>query len=83
MCQTQRKDDKMKQNRYHHLTRLRKEKRISMVTMAEKLNISTAYYCQLETKKKRLSYEMAIKISQVLGLKPDEVFYNDEKEALS
>lgn len=69
----------MKVHRYQQLTKLRKEKHLSMTTMAEKLNISAAYYCQLETKKKRLSYDMATKISKILGLKPDEVFYEDEK----
>lgn len=72
----------MKEDRYQQLTKLRKKRHIPMKEMAEKLHISTAYYCQLETKKKRLSYEMAIKISKVLGLKPDDVFYEDEKKTL-
>ncbi len=72
----------MKEKRYQHLTKLRKEKHLSMTTMAERLNISAAYYCQLETKRKRLSYDMAIQIAKVLDLKPDEVFYEDERKAL-
>lgn len=72
----------MNETRYQNLTRLRRKKHLSMSYMAEKLKISTAYYCQLETKKKRLSYEMAIKIAKVLDLMPDDVFYEDEKKSL-
>lgn len=72
----------MKETRYQHLTKLRKEKKMTMSTMADKLNITPAYYCQLETKKKRLSYDMAIRIAKILDLKPDEVFYEDERKAI-
>lgn len=73
----------MKEQRYQNLTRIRKQKNLSMITMADKLNISTAYYCQLETKKKRLSYEMAVRIANILGMKPDDIFYEEENKKKS
>lgn len=73
----------MKEQRYQNLTRIRKQKNLSMITIADKLNISTAYYCQLETKKKRLSYEMAVRIANILGMKPDDIFYEEENKKKS
>lgn len=73
---------KMKKSRYSTLTKLRKQNHLSMVDIANQLDISTAYYCQLETKKKRLSYEMAIRIANVFHLTPDDIFFDDEKESL-
>lgn len=73
---------KMKKSRYSTLTKLRKQNHLSMVDIANQLDISTAYYCQLETKKKRLSYEMAIRIANVFHLMPDDIFFDDEKESL-
>ena len=43
--------------------------------MADKLHICKAYYWQIEHKKRRLYYEMAIKIAAVFNLKPDDLFY--------
>ena len=45
--------------------------------MANLLNISKAYYWQIENKKRRLTYVLAIKISSVFNLKPDDIFYED------
>lgn len=73
---------KMKKSRYSTLTKLRKQNHLSMADIANQLDISTAYYCQLETKKKRLSYEMAIRIANVFHLTPDDIFFDDEKESL-
>lgn len=73
----------MKEQRYQNLTRIRKQKNLSMITIADKLNISTAYYCQLETKKKRLSYEMAVRIANILGMMPDDIFYEEENKKKS
>lgn len=73
---------KMKKTRYITLTKLRKQNHLSMVDIANQLDISTAYYCQLETKKTRLSYEMAIRIANVFHLMPDDIFFDDEKESL-
>jgi len=65
------------------LKKLRKMNRYTTKEMSEKLGISKPFYSQLENKKRRLSYEMAIKISSIFGLKPDDVFYNDMKKSLN
>ncbi len=56
--------------------------RMSCQKMADKLNISKVYYWQLENKKRRLNYIMAIKIADIFGMKPDELFYEDTKKDL-
>ena len=45
--------------------------------MADKLNISKSFYWQIENKKRRLSYETAIKIANIFNTKPDSLFYDD------
>lgn len=45
--------------------------------MADLLNISKSYYWQIENKKRRLNYELAIKIANIFNTKPDKLFYND------
>lgn len=45
--------------------------------MAEILGISKTFYYQIETGSRKLSYEMAIKISDIFNVKPDTLFYND------
>ena len=47
--------------------------------MADKLGISKAFYSQLENRTRRLSYDMAIKISKIFNSKPDKIFYEDSK----
>ncbi|MBE6144794.1 MAG: helix-turn-helix transcriptional regulator [Firmicutes bacterium] len=47
--------------------------------MAEKLNITISFYSQLESKKKRLYYDTAIKIADIFNMRPDQLFYvNDD-----
>ena len=43
--------------------------------MANMIGVSTAYYWQLENKKRNLYYKTAIKIARVFNLKPDDIFY--------
>lgn len=62
---------------YYKLQKVRKENGYNMADMAKALNISKAFYCQLENGKRRLNYEMAIKIAKVFQTKPDELFYED------
>ena len=59
------------------LKRLRSKNNYSYQDIANILNISKTYYWQIENKKRRLTYELAIKISAIFNLKPDDVFYND------
>lgn len=47
--------------------------------MAKRLYITKAFYSQIENGKRRLSYDMAINISKIFNMKPDELFYEDHK----
>ena len=59
------------------LINIRKEKGYSVKRMADLLNISKTFYWQIEKGQRNLSYNMAIKISILLNLKPDDIFYYD------
>ena len=59
---------------------LRKEKNFSYQYMADQLNISKPFYWQLENSKRRLSYDMAIKIAKIFDMKPDDIFYEEYNE---
>lgn len=61
----------------NRLKELRQKKKYTAKQMSERLGISKPYYCQLENRTRRLSYEMAIKIAAIFKLKPDAVFYRD------
>lgn len=50
--------------------------------LAEKLNISRAYYSQIENNKRTLSYKMAINIATILKTKPDNIFYKEYMEKI-
>ena len=45
--------------------------------MADKLKISKPFYSQLENDKRKLTYDMAIKIAKIFNTKPDKIFYED------
>lgn len=60
---------KLKEKRY--------SKEITTKEISEHLGISKAFYCQIENGKRRLSYEMAIKIANFFNVKPDSLFYED------
>lgn len=57
------------------LKNLRMSKGYSVKEMAKLLDISSSYYCLIENKKRKLYYDMAIKIANVFKMKPDDVFY--------
>lgn len=48
--------------------------------MAEQLNISKPFYSQLETDKRKLSYDMALKIARIFDMKPDDLFYEEHSK---
>lgn len=65
------------------LKELRNQKGYSTRDMADMLDISKAFYSQIENRKRRLSYDLAVKIADVFKEKPDYIFYDDfvnEKE---
>ena len=53
------------------------QRNYSCQMMANMLRISKTYYWQLEQKKRRLTYDMAIKIAKIFNLKPDDLFYEE------
>lgn len=57
------------------LKQLRKINQYSIYDMGKKLNISSSYYSQIENKKRRLYYDMAVNIASIFDLKPDDIFY--------
>lgn len=57
------------------LKELRKLYNLTIKQMAEMLNISTTYYWQIENGKRNLYYTTAIKIAEIFGLKPDDIFF--------
>lgn len=61
------------------LKKIRKEKKLTSKAMAEKLEISKAFYSQIENGTRKLSYDTAIKISIIFNSKPDKIFYDDFK----
>ncbi len=65
---------------YLKLKQMRKKKKIRIVDMSQQLGISPAYYSQIETGKKNLSYSLAIKIAEIFNKKPDYIFYEDHQK---
>jgi DNA-binding XRE family transcriptional regulator len=57
---------------------LREKNNYTVKNMADMLNISPAHYCLIENKKRNLYYDMAIKISNIFNLKPDDIFYKKD-----
>lgn len=59
------------------LKSLREKNGLSCKDMADLLKISKPYYWQVENGKRRLYYELAVKIAKVFKLKPDDIFFDD------
>lgn len=55
----------------------RKNLGLSQKYMAEKLGITVSFYSQIENKKKRLYYDTAVKIADILNMKPDQLFLHN------
>ncbi len=61
-----------------NLKELRKSKGLTCAQMAQMLNMCTAFYWQIENKKRGLYYATAKKIAAIFDLKPDDIFYDEE-----
>ena len=59
------------------LKQIRKKHNYTIYDMAKLLKITPSFYSQIENKKKRLFYDMAVKISAIFNMKPDEIFYTN------
>jgi len=62
---------------YKKLKDFRYKNHITAKSVSESVGISKAFYCQIENGQRRMSYELAIKIASVFGVKPDYLFYDD------
>ena len=62
---------------YEKLHNLRLEKGISNKDMAGMLGISQSFYSQIEHKSRTLTYKMAVKIANIFGKKPDDIFFGE------
>ena len=56
------------------LIKLRKERNLKLKHLAEVIGTSIAYYHMIETGKRKLYYDDAIKIAKYFDMKPDELF---------
>lgn len=54
---------------------IRKENGLTVYDMADKLGITASFYSQIENKKRRLFYDMAVRIANIFNKRPDEIFY--------
>ncbi len=61
------------------LQEFRESKNISRDTIAQALGVSRVYIWQIEKGKRRLTYDMAFKISKILKTKPDTLFFEEMK----
>lgn len=60
-----------------NLVRIRNEFGFTHDEMSKMLGISKAFYCQIENQKRRLNYPMAVKISSIFKMTPDEIFFKE------
>jgi Predicted transcriptional regulators len=61
----------------NNLKKIRKEAKITIKKISQKLGITESYYWKIENGKRKLYYELAIKIAHIFNKKPDELFYKD------
>jgi len=68
---------------YQKLKQIRRKKDLSSQKVASGVGISSAYYCQIENGKRRLTYAIAVRIADYFEMKPDDIFYEDAKNNLT
>lgn len=59
------------------LRNVRQVSKMTQLEVARLTDLSKQFYSQLELGTRRLSYRNAMKIANVFGMKPDELFYKD------
>lgn len=64
------------------LKKLREDHNFTHAQMAGFLNISKSFYWQIENDKRKLSYDLAIKIAKIFNLQPDDLFYEECKSKI-
>lgn len=63
-----------------NLKKLRLKNNYTSRYIADLLGISKPFYSQIENGRRRLTYDMAVRIAKIFKMKPDEIFYEDHKE---
>lgn len=63
---------------HEKLKKERLSKGLSCQQVADEINISKEYYWMIENGKRRLTYDLAVKIARVFKKKPDSLFLNTE-----
>ena len=63
--------------KYKKLEELKVKKGVPSKDIAAYLKISNSYYSQIENRKRKLTYDMALKIAKFFNKKPDDLFYED------
>lgn len=66
--------------KYEKLREVRKEKKMSLETLAKNIGVSKQYLWDIEDGRRVLSYLLAFKIAYVLGVRPDYLFLEDTKK---
>lgn len=56
---------------------LRKTNGLTIYDISKKIGISSVHYYMIESGKSKLYYDIAIKISSVFNMKPDDIFYTN------
>lgn len=72
----------MKQPPLKKLKTSRSSRGFTTSTMARSLHISKTMYIYIEKGTRRLSYDLALEISEIFGMTPDELFWDDTCEFL-
>lgn len=63
----------------NNLKKIRLKNNYTSKDIADILGISKPFYSQIENGRRRLSYDMAVRIASIFKMKPDEIFYEDHK----
>lgn len=60
------------------LKKLRDENGLTYQQVADKVGVSKEYFWMIENGKRRLTYELAVKIAKVFKSSPDYIFLDNE-----
>lgn len=60
------------------LKKMRNKKDLTYQEVADQVGISKEYYWMIENGKRRLTYELAVKIAKVFKSSPDYIFLDNE-----
>ncbi|HCD07174.1 MAG TPA: XRE family transcriptional regulator [Lactobacillus sp.] len=60
------------------LQKIRIENKLSYQDMADQLEMTKPSYWMIENGKRKLNYEMAVRIASIFGKNPDDIFLQSE-----